>query len=84
MSERTLTEQDITAITDALKVHPVCSLGLTTDEVSILKRVISAFDIAAGIVGKAVLMVIVLGIIGMFTKGFWMTLITGVKEGAGK
>jgi len=82
--ERTLTAADIEALKDAMGSHTVCNLGLTADEVSMLKRFLMAFDTAAGIVGKAILTMIVLALIGMFTKGFWLSLATGIKQGSGK
>ena len=81
MPERTLTDADITALAEALKPHANCNMGLTPDEVSTLKKFLGAFDKAAGIVGKTVLTAIVVSILAMLTKGFWMTLITGVKQG---
>lgn len=84
MPDRTLSDGDIAAISDALKAHTACNMGLTPDEVSTLKRFLTAFDKAAGIIGKTVLTALVLGSIALFTKGFWITLATGVKQGAGK
>lgn len=84
MSERTLSDGDITALADALKAHTACNMGLTPDEVSTLKRFLTAFDNAAGIVGKTVLTAVVAGSIAIFTKGFWLSLATGVKQGVGK
>lgn len=81
MAGRTLTDEDVAALAAALGNHTVCSMGLTSDEVSTLKRFLAAFDKAAGIVGKVVLTAIVTAAIAMFTKGFWMSLITGVKQG---
>lgn len=78
--KRVLTDADIEALADALKQHSVCHMGLTSDEVSILKRILSALDNAAGIIGKVVLTAIVGTLIAIFTKGFWMYLITGTKQ----
>lgn len=81
---RNLTDDDIAAMADALKAHTACNMGLTPDEVSTLKRFLTAFDKAAGIVGKMVLTAVVAAGIAMFTKGFWISLATGVKQGVGK
>jgi hypothetical protein len=79
--KRTLTDDDLDAIAGAMKIHAACNMGLTSDEVSTLKRFLTAFDKAAGIIGKIVLTAIVGGAIAVFTRGFWVTLITGVKQG---
>lgn len=81
---RNLTDDDIAAMADALKAHTACNMGLTPDEVSTLKRFLTAFDKAAGIVGKMVLTAIVAAGIAMFTKGFWVSLATGIKQGTVK
>lgn len=81
MSERRLTEADVEAIAEAMKGHTVCSMGLTNDEVTILKKLLSAFNKAAGIVGTIVLTAIVASLIAMLTKGFWVSLVSGVKAG---
>jgi len=77
--QRMLTDADVEAIADALKTHSACNMGLTPAEVTTLKRFLGAFNKAAGIVGTLVLTAIVAGMIAMFTKGFWTTLITGAK-----
>jgi hypothetical protein len=81
---RNLSDADITAISEALKGHAICNMGLTADEVSTLKRFLAAFDKAAGIVGKMILTVLVAAAIAMFTKGFWVSLASGIKQGAPK
>lgn len=80
--DRTLTEADIHAIAEVMAVHNSCHMGLTPDEVTTLKRFLGAFNKAAGIIGTLVLTAIVAAVIAIFTKGFWTTLITGVKTGA--
>jgi len=83
VANRTLTDADIEALADALKGHTHCNMGLTPEEVTILKRVLQAFQKAAGIVGSVILTAIVIGMIAIFTKGFWASLIDGAKA-AGK
>lgn len=75
-----LTEADLAALAVLMKEHNNCNMGLTTDEVSTLKRLLGAFDQAAGIVGKVVLTALVCGLIALFTKGFWISMATGVKQ----
>jgi hypothetical protein len=75
MGNRTLTDEDISALTEALKAHvPTCNLGLTEEEASTLKRAIKAFDKATSIVGTVVLTAFVLLILGLLSKGFWLSL----------
>ena len=85
---RNLTDEDIAAIGDALaasiKVHTACNMGLTNDEVSTLKRFLAAIDNAAGIIGKTILTALVGAFIAVVTKGFWITLISGIKQGTPK
>ena len=84
--KRTLTDADLEELRELLAVTPVhpagCTLGFTPEEVSILKRIIRAFDRAANITGTLILTAIIMAVIGFVTKGFWTTLITGVKTGA--
>jgi Flp pilus assembly pilin Flp len=89
MGERTLTEADIQALaetmTGVIKDHSVCNLGLTVDEVTILKRLIRVFDKATSIVGTVVLTFIAVALVAVFTKGFWISLYQGLKAaGLGK
>lgn len=79
MSHRTLTDEDVQAIASALSVYNSCKLGLTTDEVTTLKRLLKAFNGAATLVGGLILTAIVGGLVAMFTKGFWLSLVAGVK-----
>lgn len=80
MADRTLTDADVAAITDALKGHDHCNLGLTPDQATTLKRLLTALDGLANTVGKLVVTAVVLALIAVFTRGFWMSLATGVKE----
>ena len=83
MPERVLTDEDIQAIASAVQIKSEES-GLTADEVLALKRFLKAFDHAAGIIGKTILYALVIFLIGIFTKGFWLQLATWIKQGAGK
>ena len=76
---RVLTDEDVAAIAEALKEHSGCLMDFTPEEVSTLKRILRAFDRAASIVGSVVLTAIVLTLIAIFTKGFWVSLISGIK-----
>jgi hypothetical protein len=79
--ERVLTDADLEALIELVKIHNTCQMGLTSDEVSMLKRFLAAFDKAAGIVGKIVLTAVVVSALAIFTKGFWVSLATGIKQG---
>jgi hypothetical protein len=76
---RSLTDEDVEAIAAALKTHTVCNMNFTPEEVSTVKRILKAFDKASSIVGSVVLTAIVLTLIAIFTKGFWVSLISGIK-----
>lgn len=83
--ERVLTDKDLETLADLLQTHPgSCHMGLTPDEVSTLKRFLSAFYKAANVVGAVVLTALVTSLIAILTKGFWITLVTGIKQGVGK
>lgn len=75
-----LTEHDLDRIAELIATHATrCNLGLTADEVSTLKRFLTAFDGAASIIGKTIL-VSLLAILGaIITKGFWMSLAEKLK-----
>ena len=75
-----LTEADLAQLAALMKTHVSCNMGLTADEVSTLKRFLLAFDKAAGIVGKVILTALVMAFIGIVTKGFWISLATGIKQ----
>ena len=81
--KQVLTEADLKALEELLsRSHPKCAMGLTPDEVSTLKRFLTMFDKAAGIVGAIILTAFVTGLLALFTKGFWSALIDGTKHGA--
>lgn len=79
--QRTLTDEDIQAISIAFQTHhPACNMGLTPEEVGILKKFLKAWGKATTLIGTVVLTALVLGFIGIFTKGFWITLIEGAAK----
>ena len=78
---RTLTDEDISAITEAFKNHSACNLGLTTEEVTALKKFLKAFNGAATLIGGLLLTAMVGGAIALVTRGFWVSIISGVKHG---
>lgn len=76
---RILTDEDVAAIAEALKEHSGCLMNFTPEEVSTLKRILRAFDKAASTIGTVILTAIVLTVIAVFTKGFWVSIIAGIK-----
>lgn len=78
---RTLTDDDILAITEAIKHHSACNLGLTPEEVTSLKKFLNAFNGAATLIGSLLLTALVGGAIALVTRGFWVSIISGVKHG---
>lgn len=83
MPERTLTDEDVKAIAEAVAQHTMrCNLGFTIDEVGTLKKVLNTFNKAANLTGAIILTAIITGVIALLTKGFWVSLIQGVKKGA--
>jgi CHASE2 domain-containing sensor protein len=78
---RILTDEDIVAIGDRVSsLLPVCSLGLTSGDAAIIKRHLNVWKKATNIVGTIVLTAIVLFCVGIFSRGFWASLIEGVKK----
>ena len=81
MGERTLTDADIEAISEAVAVRlPVCSLGLSSDDASIIKNHLGLYKKARNIIGTVVLTSLALLLVALFSKGFWASLIEGVKK----
>ena len=76
-----LTEDDLDAIADKVSLLiPNCSLGLTVEDVVIIKNSLKVWKKATNIVGTVILTAIVITIIAVFTKGFWASLIEGVRK----
>lgn len=87
---RNLSDANVQAIATALMPHTQCNMGLNPEEVTafkemlksdltpeqkgILKRILSACDAAATTIGRTVLTVFIVFVIGVFTQGFWITL----------
>lgn len=81
MADRTLTDADIEAIGDAVATRlPVCSLGLDSEDAAMIKSHLSLYKKARNIIGTVILTAIALIFTGIFTKGFWASLIEGVKK----
>ncbi len=77
---RTLTEDDIAAIGAAVAEHQVCALGLHPDDAAIIKSHLKLFKKARDIVGTVVLTALAVVLVGIFTRGFWTSLIEGMKK----
>ncbi len=81
MGERTLTDADIEAISNAIAARlPVCALGFDSDDAAIIKNHLRMWKKATSIIGSVVLTAIAVLLMGIFTKGFWASLIEGVKK----
>ena len=83
-----LTQDDITAIREMMvqlppqvpPIHPPnCLMGLTTEEATSLKRFLKASDTTATWVGKIVVTFIVMALLSILTKGFWVSILNGLK-----
>ena len=91
---QTLTEKDIEVITKIVESHkPVCQIGLTQedvfdlkanrftpDEVNRLKKCVKALDRSATAIGYVLVTAVATGMIVIFTKGFWVGLLEGIKN----
>ena len=78
--KRTLTEEDIVAIGDMISLRPICALGLTTGDATTIKSHLRIWKKATSIVGTVILTAIAIFLVGIFSKGFWVSLIEGVKK----
>lgn len=79
--QRVLTDDDVQAIAIAIQSHhPACNMGLTQEEVGILKKFLSAWGKATSIIGTVILIALITGFVGIFTRGFWITLIDGAVK----
>lgn len=79
--ERLLTDADVDAIGDAIaKRLPACSLGLDADDAAIIKNHIGLYRKARNIIGTVVITALAVLLVGIFSKGFWMSLIDGMKK----
>ncbi len=77
---RTLTDDDIAAISVAVAEHQVCALGLNKEDAAIIKNHLGLYKKARNIVGTVVLTAIAVLLVGIFSKGFWTSLIEGMKK----
>lgn len=80
--KRLLTDADVKAIGEEVaSLLPVCQLGLTVENAAVIKGLLHTWKKATGIIGTVVLTTIAIFLVGIFTKGFWMSLIEGIKKG---
>jgi hypothetical protein len=79
MGERTLTEADIEAITEAFKQHQRCALGLTPEEAQVIKSHLNWWKKGVSLTGTIIMTTIIVGILGLISKSFWMSVIDTVK-----
>lgn len=88
--KRTLTDADLVALAELLQTHSKCTLGLkpevaealnnlTPEELGMFKRGMRIIGNAANIVGATILVFMIGALIAIFTKGFWISLLTGIK-----
>lgn len=88
---RTLTERDLELLDEMMGKHNVCALHLNPDvakvlnkfsaeQLGILHRVLIISGKAANITGTVVLVAIVGGVIAIFSRGYWATIIQGIKK----
>lgn len=81
MSERTLTDADILAIGEAVAARlPLCALGLEAEDAVMIKTHLSLYKKARNLIGTLILTALTGILIAIFTKGFWASLIDGVKK----
>jgi len=81
MDGRTLSDADIEAISEAVAVRlPVCSLGLSPEDATIIKNHLGLYKRACSIIGNVILTAIALVLVAVVTKGIWASLIEGVKK----
>lgn len=81
---RVLTDADLEALQEVFQEQHISgALGLTPDEISVLKKFLKGWDKTTSLIGTIILTAIVVGIIAIFTKGFWTSLVQGILK-AGK
>lgn len=79
--KRVLTDADITAIgKEVADKLPLCSLGFNSEEASIIKNHLVIWKKARNIIGTAILLSLVGIFLGILYKGFWVSLIEGIKN----
>ena len=79
---RTLSDEDLQAIRTAIvtEVHCHCSIGLSVEEAGVLKKFLRAWNRSTHVIGTVILTAVVIAILGIFSKGFWLSLMEGVKK----
>ena len=81
MGERTLSDVDIAAISEAVAVRlPICSLGISPEDAEIIKNHLGLWKKARNVIGSVILTAIGVVIVGIATKGFWAWLVEGIKK----
>jgi len=89
---RSLTDEDIRLLAEALKQHSTCALGLnpkivdvinewTPEQFGILKHIVLSIGKAANIIGTIVVTAVITVLLGIVSKGFITTFIGWVKNG---
>jgi len=77
---RTLTDEDVEAIIRAMErkvpeLPHLCSLNLEQEDARVLKEIVGGLKKARNTVGTVVLTFILLGVLGLLTKGFWASML---------
>ena len=78
--KRVLTDEDIVAITTSLiDKMPVCSLGLSREDALLIQSHLGWWRKGVNICGTIVLTAVTVFLVGIFSKGFWIQIIEGIK-----
>lgn len=79
--KRLLTDEDIKAIGIIVAEHAVpCRWDFTQEEVNIMKSHIVTWKKATSIIGSVFLTALAVILFGIFTKGFWASIVEGIKK----
>jgi hypothetical protein len=79
--KRLLSDDDIAAISDAVaQKHLICSLGFSSEDAALIKNHLTLYKKARNVIGTVILTALGLVLVGIFTKGFWVSLIEGIKK----
>ena len=78
--KRTITDDDVAAIIRALEdrapeLTHLCSLSLEPEDARVLKEIVNGLKKARNVVGTVVLTFVLLGVLGLLTKGFWASML---------
>jgi len=78
--DRTLSDADMDAISSAVVSKiPQCSLGLSQHDAVIIKGFIKQWNSGVNIISKLILTTLAVIVIGVFTKGFWVAMVDGIR-----